>query len=189
MIYGRYFLCFAITLGLSSSSVRADEPAFAKFVDDYFDAYFTWKPSDGTAAGLHQYDNLLEDNSKEAFLKRIETVKAFQARLVKLRTGIRRDHRCGHAGKPDEGGVAGPRLDRLLEAKSDGLYLKPRQFDRWTDEAQFRAAGGKIEIGRRPLESRTGDLCGHESQRRKSTARIHRFSSSHGRRIGRLLQR
>jgi hypothetical protein len=26
---------------------------FAVFVDDYFDAYFARKPSEGTAAGLH----------------------------------------------------------------------------------------------------------------------------------------
>jgi uncharacterized protein (DUF885 family) len=33
-------------------------------VDQYFDAYFHFHPSDGTAAGFHQYDNALEDLSQ-----------------------------------------------------------------------------------------------------------------------------
>jgi uncharacterized protein (DUF885 family) len=33
-------------------------------VDQYFDEYFQFHPSDGTAAGFHQYDNFLEDLSQ-----------------------------------------------------------------------------------------------------------------------------
>ena len=62
-------------------------PPFAAFVDDYFDAYFAWKPSEGTAAGLHQYDDKLEDGSADATKQRGETVKALQARLETLRAG------------------------------------------------------------------------------------------------------
>src|SRR6266699_165805 len=66
----------------------ADAPSpFAAFVDDYFDAYFARKPSEGTAAGLHQYDDRLEDGSADAVKKRVEAVKALQARLDKLRAG------------------------------------------------------------------------------------------------------
>src|SRR5262249_18755718 len=60
---------------------------FAAFVDDYFDAYFARKPSEGTAAGLHQYDDKLEDGSADAARKRVEQVKALQARLERLRAG------------------------------------------------------------------------------------------------------
>jgi uncharacterized protein (DUF885 family) len=56
-------------------------------VDDYFDAYFAAKPSEGTAAGLHKYDDRLEDGSADAMKKRIATVKALQVRLEKLRAG------------------------------------------------------------------------------------------------------
>jgi uncharacterized protein (DUF885 family) len=56
-------------------------------VDDYFDAYFAAKPSEGTAAGLHKYDDRLEDGSAQATRKRIEIVKELQARLEKLRAG------------------------------------------------------------------------------------------------------
>jgi uncharacterized protein (DUF885 family) len=70
------------------SAEGADAPSpFAAFVEDYFDAYFSWKPSEGTAAGLHKYDDRLEDGSAEAAKKRVETVKGLQARLEKLREG------------------------------------------------------------------------------------------------------
>ncbi len=72
--------------GPSAEGAEAPSP-FAAFVDDYFDAYFARKPSEGTAAGLHQYDDKLEDGSAEAARKRVEQVKALQARLEGLRAG------------------------------------------------------------------------------------------------------
>jgi uncharacterized protein (DUF885 family) len=84
------FAVLSIALVLSperrSRVVGADAPSpFAVFVDDYFNAYFDSKPSRGTAAGLHQYDDRFEDGSAEAVKKRIEAVKAFRARLDNLR--------------------------------------------------------------------------------------------------------
>ncbi len=77
--------------GLEPGSRRAEatEAAspFAAFVDDYFDAYYARKPSEGTAAGLHQYDDRLEDGSADAVKKRLAAVKGLQARLEKLRAG------------------------------------------------------------------------------------------------------
>jgi uncharacterized protein (DUF885 family) len=72
--------------GTQTESADAPSP-FAVFVDDYFDAYFARKPSEGTAAGLHIYDDRLEDGSADAVTKRVATVKALQARLAKLRAG------------------------------------------------------------------------------------------------------
>jgi uncharacterized protein (DUF885 family) len=81
----------ALVKDLGSGELQADRadsaPPFAAFVDAYFDAYFAWKPSEGTAAGLHQYDDRLEDGSAAAVQKRIETVKSLQTRLEKLRAG------------------------------------------------------------------------------------------------------
>jgi uncharacterized protein (DUF885 family) len=72
----------------NSQAKAADAPApFGVFVNDYFDAYFARKPSEGTAAGLHQYDDRLEDGSADAAKKRVEALKAFQGRLDKLRAG------------------------------------------------------------------------------------------------------
>jgi uncharacterized protein (DUF885 family) len=83
--------CLALVIGVWDGGPRAagaDTPSpFAAFVDDYFDAYFARKPSEGTAAGLHKYDDKLEDGSADAVKKRVETVKALQGRLEKLRAG------------------------------------------------------------------------------------------------------
>jgi uncharacterized protein (DUF885 family) len=80
-------LAFALHAGgLKAEPADAPSP-FAVFVDDYYSAYFDRKPSEGTAAGLHQYDDKLENGSAAAVAKRIEIVKALQQRLDKLRAG------------------------------------------------------------------------------------------------------
>jgi uncharacterized protein (DUF885 family) len=63
-------------------AVRAAGDDFARFVDDYFDAQFRNRPSSGTEAGLHQYDDKLEDLSKAAVEARIVELKQFQTRLA-----------------------------------------------------------------------------------------------------------
>ncbi len=57
------------------------DPAFAKFVDDYFDASFSDNPLQGTAAGFHQYDAKMPDLSRAAVEKRVASLKARLARL------------------------------------------------------------------------------------------------------------
>ncbi len=46
-------LGLALAVGTPGGDPRAEAAGraapFAAFVDDYFDAYFTWKPSEGTA--------------------------------------------------------------------------------------------------------------------------------------------
>jgi uncharacterized protein (DUF885 family) len=81
-------LALALSLGCRTPALGADDASpFAVFVDDYFKASFAAKPSRGTAAGLHEYDDRLEDGSAEAVKKRIEALKTFQARLDKFRAG------------------------------------------------------------------------------------------------------
>ena len=80
-------LALSVRTGLPAAPTANANPSFSAFVDDYFDAYFTWKPSEGTAAGLHQYDARLEDRSASAVAQRIETVKKQQKRLEELRQG------------------------------------------------------------------------------------------------------
>ncbi len=70
----------SLTLPAYARAGEADE-LFAKFVDDYFAAYFRHAPSAGTAAGLHDYDDKLEDMSKPHIDARLAEVKAFQKRL------------------------------------------------------------------------------------------------------------
>jgi uncharacterized protein (DUF885 family) len=65
-----------------AAPARAAGDSFSRFVDDYFDAQFRARPSAGTAAGLHQYDERLEDFSHAAVLARIAELKQLQARLA-----------------------------------------------------------------------------------------------------------
>jgi hypothetical protein len=52
-----------------------DEAFAEKFVPDYFAARFTSRPSQGTAAGLHLYDEMMEDLSRAAIERRIGELK------------------------------------------------------------------------------------------------------------------
>jgi uncharacterized protein (DUF885 family) len=56
----------ALALGPFSESRAADaNPAFTRFVESYFKYRFHFHPSEGTSAGLHEYDAQLEDFSRE----------------------------------------------------------------------------------------------------------------------------
>jgi uncharacterized protein (DUF885 family) len=71
---------FAVALLLLGTTLvpelRAQAPAvspqaaataeFNAMVDEYFDSYFHFHPSEGTAAGFHQYDTQLEDYSQNS---------------------------------------------------------------------------------------------------------------------------
>src|SRR5262249_60293695 len=76
-------LPFAVLLAVAFPAARAQAPssaassadaAFTKFVDDYFAARFAARPTEGTAAGLHEYDSKMPDMSR----------KAVDARIVQL---------------------------------------------------------------------------------------------------------
>ena len=52
---------------------------FNPLVDKYFDFYFSFHPTDATAAGFHQYDQKLEDYSAAAHEQQIRGLKEFLA--------------------------------------------------------------------------------------------------------------
>ncbi len=71
-------------LALAPYAFCAETPAvgdFNKLVDQYFDFYFSFHPSDATADGLHQYDAKLEDFSAAAREKEISGLKGFLAKF------------------------------------------------------------------------------------------------------------
>jgi uncharacterized protein (DUF885 family) len=57
------------------------DPAFAKFVDEYFESRFASRPMEGTSAGFHQYDTKMPDLSRTAIEKRIGELKGLLLRL------------------------------------------------------------------------------------------------------------
>jgi Bacterial protein of unknown function (DUF885) len=62
--------------GASASDI---DKTFTLLGDQYFDEfYFKFNPSQGTAAGFHQYDNQLENYSRATIDRQITTLKGFQ---------------------------------------------------------------------------------------------------------------
>ncbi len=84
-------LCSVLLISMVSQISFAQQGAangpeeFNKLVDEYFDAYFKFHPTEGTAAGFHQYDKQLEDASQKAINDEIASIKQFQARFDGVR--------------------------------------------------------------------------------------------------------
>src|ERR1700682_2227357 len=70
----------------SSTSASNSNPAFARFVDTYFDSLYSFGPSQGSAAGFHQYDNKVEDLSAANFGRRVATLHSLQRQLDSIRS-------------------------------------------------------------------------------------------------------
>jgi uncharacterized protein (DUF885 family) len=60
---------------------------FDVFADRYFSALYAFTPSQGTAAGFHQYDGRIEDLSATAYQARADTLHRLLARLAVLQGG------------------------------------------------------------------------------------------------------
>ena len=58
--------------------------AFHSLVDQYFAFYYSFHPSEGTSAGFHQYDPMLEDYSRPAREREIRGLKDFLGRFESL---------------------------------------------------------------------------------------------------------
>ena len=72
---------------LSAAAVSAQSLA-----DRYFDEYyFPYNPTSATSAGIHKYDDTLEDYSAAGAKKRIAILKKFEAGFAKLPAGPDRD--------------------------------------------------------------------------------------------------
>jgi uncharacterized protein (DUF885 family) len=69
----------------AESSTANNDKVFELLAEQYFDkVYFKFSPSQGTAAGFHQYDNLLEDYSRSSINSQIAALKEFQKVLAKI---------------------------------------------------------------------------------------------------------
>ena len=75
---------FAAALTFAQAPAPAGDPAFAKFVDDYFAARYEASPLQGTAAGFHQYDGKMPDLARGAIEKRIAGLHGLLDRLKAL---------------------------------------------------------------------------------------------------------
>jgi uncharacterized protein (DUF885 family) len=78
---------------LAQNSAPASAPAFDaqydQLVDEYFDGYFNIHPTEGTAAGFHQYDSRLEDLSQPGIEHDVAFLKAYQQKFAAIRSPSR----------------------------------------------------------------------------------------------------
>src|ERR1700690_3139355 len=72
----------AMVLLLSAAALAQNSGSdFDKLVDEYFDFFFQFHPTAGTAAGFHQYDTKLEDYSRPARGAETAALKQGQAKV------------------------------------------------------------------------------------------------------------
>src|SRR5881628_1677060 len=57
---------------------------YTKLLDQFFDRYFEFNPTQGTATGFHQYDAKLEDYSQAGIAKQIAFYHDFRAKFAKV---------------------------------------------------------------------------------------------------------
>ncbi len=70
---------------LPASDAANNDKVFNSLADQYFDKYyFKFNPSQGTAAGFHQYDSQLEDYSRASIDQQVTTLKNFQKVIAKI---------------------------------------------------------------------------------------------------------
>jgi len=70
---------------MTAASAQA---VYDRFFDDY---YFPFSPTSATSAGVHKYDDQLEDYSQAGIAKRVAALKKFEAEFAKLPESADRD--------------------------------------------------------------------------------------------------
>ena len=71
----------AAVLLLTGTLFAQTSTSWDKIVDEYFDQYFEFHPTDGTASGFHQYDTKLPDYSRAAIDKEVAWCNDWLKRL------------------------------------------------------------------------------------------------------------
>ncbi len=86
-------LCALLTAMSPAQATQGPDPKssnsssdFNKLVDEYFDFYFHFQPTAGTAAGFHQYDNKLEDLSRSTVDAEIGELNQLQVKFAHFPT-------------------------------------------------------------------------------------------------------
>jgi hypothetical protein len=73
-------------IGRGLASVPPAPTPLGQFIDRFYDEKFAFMPSAATDAGIHLYDNHLEDFSRSAISKRMASLKEAALRLGELRS-------------------------------------------------------------------------------------------------------
>jgi uncharacterized protein (DUF885 family) len=118
---------------------------FVEVSDQYFDqVFFKYEPSNATQTGLHQYDGLLEDYSRQAIDEQITALKTFQKRIEAIEPD----------NKPES---FVPRTDRdlvLNNIRSQLLTLETiRPWEKNADNYSSACANGAFTLMERKFAS------------------------------------
>ncbi|MGA7412145.1 MAG: DUF885 family protein, partial [Bryobacteraceae bacterium] len=81
---------------LAGAALMCAQTDFDQLVDRYFDDLFRLNPSNGTAAGFHQYDSQLENYSSKANQERIAVDSKYLAEFEKVAPSPDRDIVIAH---------------------------------------------------------------------------------------------
>ncbi len=71
-------------LAQTANSSHTASANWNKLVDEFFDQYFKFNPTQGTASGFHQYDSQLEDYSRKGVDAQVAFAKSFLAKLAQF---------------------------------------------------------------------------------------------------------
>jgi len=98
---------------------------FEHVSDEYFDeVYFPYQPTQGTAAGYHQYDTKLEDLNQAKINAEVAALEKFEARFQQMREKASFDT----ATRGDCDMVLGAIRSRLLSLKTIRMWEKDPDF-------------------------------------------------------------
>jgi uncharacterized protein (DUF885 family) len=129
---------------------------FNQLIEQYFDFYFTIRPSDGTAAGFHQYDGRLEDYSSAAVGEAIARLQGFRGSFSQIESA-----QLSETASGDLAMVQGSIQSQLLDLQD---------IQRWRKDPDFYSSmicNAAFVIMRRnfaPAEERLRSLIARERQ-------------------------
>lgn len=72
------------SLAQNSAPIPAFDAQYDQLVNKYFDTYFKIHPTEGTAAGFHQYDSLLENFSRPGIERDVAFLEEYQQKFAAI---------------------------------------------------------------------------------------------------------
>ena len=132
---------------------------FAMASDEYFDqVYFHYGPSNGTVAGLHEYDGQLEDFSRKSIDAEIKSLKSFEVRIEAIKPDA---SKASFVQRTDRAMVLGNIRSELLTLET----IRP--WEKNADNYSSACANGAFTLMERkfaPPDERLRSLISREKQ-------------------------
>jgi len=127
--------------------------------DEYFDqVYFHYGPSNGTVAGLHEYDGQLEDFSRKSIDAEIKSLKSFEVRIEAIKPDA---SKASFVQRTDRAMVLGNIRSELLTLET----IRP--WEKNADNYSSACANGAFTLMERkfaPPDERLRSLISREKQ-------------------------